>query len=100
MENSKNKFGELMDIKYFIDIDFNSLHEKYIEIKLERYYNYCMKNKKENNKNINSNIYSNKNKRKKIKQELITLEDYDNYYLINGKFIYPDSIPYNFYQSN
>ena len=55
-----------------------------------------MKNKKENNNNINS--YN--NKQKKIKQELITLEDYENYYLINGNFIYPDSIPYKFYRSN
>ena len=32
LEESENDLGELMEIKYFIDMDFNKLHEKYKEI--------------------------------------------------------------------
>ena len=44
----------------------------------------------------NYNKMENKKIRKK-KNELITLEDYENYYLINNQFIYPDSIPHHYY---
>ena len=39
--------------------------------------------------------YKNK-KHKKIK-ELVTLKDYEDFYLQDGVFVYPDSLPYHIY---
>ena len=32
LKNPNNILGNLMDIEYFIDINFNKLHNKYIEL--------------------------------------------------------------------
>ena len=47
MKNGKNKFGELMNVEYFININFKQLHEKYIELKRKKYENYCKGKKKD-----------------------------------------------------
>ena len=89
LKNAKNKLGELMEIKYFIDKDFTKLHEKYNELM----------NKKKSEEKVdekNSELDSKKEKQlivRKNKNELKTLDDFEKYYLINGIFIYPDSLP-------
>ena len=55
------------------------------------------------NKNIESDPFDievkNENKKRDIQEnELKTLEDFENYYLENNVFIYPDSIPYREYR--
>ena len=99
LKDCKNKLGELMRVEYFIDVDFQKLHNKFNEI---------MKSNKSNNRittELKNKIESDSDKTKKdyklkIKKDLVTLEDYENYYLFNGIFMYPDSIPYHEYQIN
>ena len=91
LKNSKNKLGQLMKLDYFIKENFDALHKKFEEIKGSFV-----------NKSISSkpfNVESRKEKKKiDIKEnELKTLEDFENYYLENNEFIYPDSIPYHEY---
>ena len=91
LKNSKNKLGQLMKVDYFIKEKFEALHKKFEEIKGSFV-----------NKSISSkpfNVESRKEKKKiDIKEnELKTLEDFENYYLENNEFIYPDSIPYHEY---
>ena len=99
LKNPNNKLGELMKVEYFIKEDFHKLNEKYKElIKLKK----TEIQKLSHNKiiesyplNINKNIRN--EKIKKNKNELKTLEDFEEYYLINKEFIYPDSIPSHIY---
>ena len=99
LKNPNKKLGELMKIEYFTDENFNNLHKKYKEL---------IKIKKDNAENVsqNDNIdfdrNDNKTKEKeeifdKNEKDLETLEDFEKYYLVDGEFVYPDSIPFHFY---
>ena len=103
LKDHENNLGELMEVKYFIDNNFNKLHEKYKEIMSSK---VIKKDKKVINKNIKDLIINNEeqvpinNKKinkvnKKISKEkkLETLEDFENEYLVKGIFVYPDSLP-------
>ena len=99
LKNPNNKLGELMKIEYFTEENFDKLHQKYEELN---------KLKNRDNKEINykkltesdpSDIDIKIKKKKNIKNvnELKTVNDFENYYLINNQFIYPDSLPYHHY---
>ena len=99
LKDKNNKLGQLMRVEYFIQENFDILHEKFkeiIKLKKPEIISYL------SNKNIQSdplNIEEKKeNKKIDMKEsELKTLEDFENYYLENKEFIYPDSIPYREY---
>ena len=100
LKNPKNQLGELMDSKYFIQEDFNELHEKFKEIKNSE------KNEKKKliyKSNIEYNPFDDIGDKKEDKNyetnemDFKTVEDYEKHYLINGEFIYPDSVPYHEY---
>ena len=79
-----------MKVIYFTSENFKRLKNKYNEI---------MKQKTKNisgNKTIKSGCLDGFEKKKiNIKEEeLKTLKDFEDYYLENNQFIYPDSIPY------
>ena len=99
LKNPNKKLGELMKIEYFTDENFNNLHKKYKEL---------IKIKKDNAENVsqNDNIDFDRNDIKtkekeeifdKNEKDLETLEDFEKYYLVDGEFVYPDSIPFHFY---
>ena len=99
LKNPDYKLGELMQLEYFIDEDFHKLHEKYKEL-------ISLKNPDikmiSHNKNIESDPLNNGNKNEikifqKNEDKLKTLEDFENFYLINKSFIYPDSLPFHEY---
>ena len=83
LKNPQNKLGDLMKEEYFIGENFDHLYNKYREL---------MKNNKNNCK------FSDRDKKEEKKKNidnLVTLEDYENAYLFNGNFIYPDSLPFH-----
>jgi hypothetical protein len=91
-----NKLGALMKVEYFVDKDFKKLYQKYKEIIKDNKSNEIKeKNEILKNKTDKKNII-----KKKKKEELVTLEDYENYYLVDGNFVYPDSLPWHEYPIN
>ena len=93
LKDHKNNLGSLMDVKYFVAEDFEELHSKYQEL---------MKRNSEQNqisqkKHFDSDekFIERKQKKKKNESELKTLEDFEDYYLFNGVFLYPDSFPFH-----
>ena len=112
LKDHENNLGELMEVKYFIDNNFNKLHEKYKEImnsKVDQ-KDIIVVNKNDNDLIINdAEQMSIKNK--KINKEfhevneiisnekkLETLEDFENEYLVKDLFVYPDSLPIHQYK--
>ena len=90
LKRCQNKLGKLMRVIYFTSENFERLKNKYNEI---------IKSKTKNisgNKIIESDCLDGSKKKKiNIKdEELKTLKDFEDYYLENNEFIYPDSIPY------
>ena len=103
LEESENDLGELMEIKYFIDEDFNNLYEKYKEIMNSKNPEQLDK-KIENKNNLDNNEkieITNKNDENNgiilSGKKLETLEDFENAYLVRGYFVYPDSLPIHEY---
>ena len=83
LKNPHNKLGDLMKEEYFIGENFDHLYNKYRELM-------------ENNKNnCEFSDRDKKEEKKKNIDNLVTLEDYENAYLFNGNFIYPDSLPFH-----
>ena len=99
LKKSDNKLGELMKIEYFIDKDFKKLHEKYEELKKQKESNDSEEENEKQNIELDS-INKKKIIQVKKKEELVTLEDYENYYLRDGCFVYPYSLPWNEYPIN
>ena len=99
LKKYKNKLGELMDIKYFIDKDFKQLHKKYEEIMKKNESKLSNKESKIK-KDESDKIKTKKVLKHKTIEELITKEDYEEYYLRDGRFIYPDSLPWHEYSIN
>ena len=98
LKNPNNKLGLLMKIDYFIKEDFNELHEKYIEI--DKINKQEIKNLPQTKVKNSDPLYIDNNeneKKSKNENELETLEDFEEYYLENKVFVYPDSIPYHQY---
>ena len=107
-----------MQLEFFIDEDFHKLHEKYKELINLKNPGIKMIS---NNKNIESDPLhigdkneievfqknedempeppkkKNTQKEEKKEEDLKTLEDFENFYLINKSFIYPDSLPFHEY---
>lgn len=99
LKNNSNKLGKLMKVEYFIDENFNKLYEKFEEVINLKKPGIKISLK---NKNIQSDPFDVEVKKEYRKtdikeSELKTLKDFENYYLEDGKFIYPDSIPYREY---
>jgi len=94
LKNPNNKLGLLMKVDYFIKEDFNELHEKYKEI--NKFKKPEFKNLSQNKIKNSDPLYIDRNERKtKNEDELETLEDFEEFYLKNNVFVYPDSIPYH-----
>jgi len=92
LKDYKNKLGNLMDVKYFVGENFEELHLKFKELMINNTENTPLSQKKL----IDSDeVFIEKKDKKKKESELITLEDYENFYLFNGVFIYPDSLPFH-----
>ena len=91
LKNSENNLGELMDIKYFIDKDFTKLHNKFCDIIKSN--NKGKLDKNSENKNKKNLFQLNNDKTISNENNLETLEDFENAYLVNGYFVYPDSFP-------
>ena len=93
LKDYRNKLGNLMDVKYFVGENFEELHLKCQEL-ME---NNTEKTQLPQEKLFDSDeiIIEKKKKKKKNESELITLEDFENFYLFNGVFIYPDSLPFH-----
>jgi len=88
-----------MKIDYFIKEDFNELHEKYKEIgksNKQLVKNLTLNKVKNTDPSCIDNNIENE-KKSKNEDELETLEDFEEYYLENKVFVYPDSIPYHQY---
>ena len=86
-----------MDIKYFIDENFELLHKKYDEISKNTSNFSGSINERQNNKLYSKEYKFDKNKNP---DELVTLKDYEDYYLHNGAFAYPGSLPWYTYPVN
>ena len=87
-----------MKVKYFTAENFDELHIRYRELMLKN--KPQISEKFENNiSNQNNDLVINeiKDEEKKKSIKLETLEDYEKMYLFNGIFIYPDSLPFHFY---
>ena len=109
LKDSKNNLGDLMDTKYFVDKDFKKLHEKYDEVINSNKKKKIDKNSENKNKSDLTKLKKDKtisiemknNNQENIKytteDSLETLEDFENAYLVNGYFVYPDSIPIHEY---
>ena len=96
LKNPDNNLGELMNVDYFIKDNFNDLLSKYNEL--------MNRNSASNDSSLNIPVDADKiklpktqNKEKKKESELVTLEDFEEYYLFKGNFIYPDSLPFHHY---
>ena len=101
LKNYRNNLGELMKVEYFIGEDFEALNKKCKDL-IET--NNLLNNEVSSIRKVyNDEITITKNKKikKKKASELETLEDFENYYLFDGNFIYPDSLPsHDYYDSN
>lgn len=97
LKNPANNLGELMKVEYFIKDNFEELNKRYNDLMANRVHSnsesFSKINFEETDK-IKHSLEDQKIK-KKEESELKTLEDFENYYLINGKFIYPDSLPFH-----
>ena len=96
LKNPDNNLGELMNVDYFIKDNFNDLLSKYNEL--------MNRNSASNDSSLNIPVDADKiklpktqKKEKKKESELVTLEDFEEYYLFKGNFIYPDSLPFHHY---
>ena len=95
LKDSAYQLGELMDIQYFIKDNFSLLHSKFKD--LTEIMNIKIKKMVQNNnqddliqKGKESNIL-----KRKWPEKFETVEDFQNAYLFNGKFVYPYSIPFH-----
>ncbi len=94
-----NKLGVLMKVDYFIKEDFNELYEKFTKIIPKK---IKTSQKLSHQKNVESDPLETdsiieEDKKSKKEDELVTLEDFEEYYLEDGIFVYPDSIPFHKY---
>ena len=95
LKDPKNKLGELMKLEFFIDKNFEKLHQKFNEIMNKNKSKIIIEpeqNIEEESDSKNNEIKFNESNKK---TELVTLEDYERSFLKNGLFIYPDSLPYH-----
>ena len=99
LKNRDNKLGKLMNIEYFIAENFDELHKKFNEIiNLKKAgIKSSLSNKNIQSDPVDVDIRKENRKTKLKESELKTLEDFENYYLENNEFIFPDSIPYHEY---
>ena len=97
LKDCENHFAELMDIKYFIDKNFELLHKKYNELS-KKTSNFSGNINESQNIKLDSKEY--KFDKHKNPDELVTLKDYEDYYLHNGAFAYPGSLPWYTYPVN
>ena len=97
LKDSAYQLGELMDIQYFIKDNFSLLHSKF------KYLTEIMNIKiKKMDQNHNQDDLIQKGKesnilKRKWPEKFETVEDFQNAYLFNGKFVYPYSIPFHSY---
>ena len=92
-----NNLGELMKIEYFVSENFDGLKEEFED--LEKFSKEKFKKlfSIQNETDLNEQKKVEIKKRKKI-NELKTVKDFEDAYLCNGKFVYPDSIPFHSYK--
>ena len=88
-----------MKVDYFIKEDFNELYEKFTKIIPKK---IKTSQKLSHQKNVESDPLETdsiieEDKKSKKEDELVTLEDFEEYYLEDGIFVYPDSIPFHKY---
>ena len=92
-----NNLGELMKIEYFVSENFDGLKkefedlEKFSKEKFKKLFSI------QNETDLNEQKKVEIKKRKKI-NEFKTVKDFEDAYLCNGKFVYPDSIPFHSYK--
>ena len=102
LKNFKNNLGELMKVEYFIGEDFEVLNKKCKDLIINN--NSLLNNEKSPIRKMDNDIITiskNKKIRKKKASDLETLEDFENYYLFDGNFVYPDSLPsHDYYDDN
>ena len=91
LKNCKNNLGELMKVEYFIGEDFEILKEKCKDLIGNNKFNEISSKKIIDNGEIT--MTKNKKIKKKKITDLETLEDFEDYYLFDGNFVYPDSLP-------
>ena len=99
IKNPDKKLGELMKVDYFTKNNFEELYKKYeelIEKKQTSNQSKSGNNINDNDKKSNSDSNNPKNNINKS-SELITCKDFENFYLVNGCFVYPDSLPFHDY---
>ncbi len=99
IKNPDKKIGELMKVDYFTKNNFEELYKKYeelIEKKQTSNQSKSGNNINDNDKKSNSDYNNPKNNINKS-SELITCKDFENFYLVNGCFVYPDSLPFHDY---
>lgn len=98
LKNPRNNLGELMKMEYFIDENFYKLHSKYKELLPTT---ILIEKKSEGKAN---NLYDHdfeelpeidNTKKYEDKKGEKNLEYYENKYLFDGTFNYPDSLPYD-----
>ena len=98
LKNPKNELGKLLNEEYFTDKNFDKLHLKSEELMKNKNLNYSQKSDMNiSNQNNNDLVIINKKiieEKYEIKKQM-NLEDYENLYLVNGNFIYPDSLPFH-----
>jgi hypothetical protein len=87
-----------MKVEYFIGEDFEALNKKYKDLIGN---NNLLNNETSSIRKIDNYKITKNKKIKKKPSDLKTLEDFENYYLFDGNFIYPDSLPsHDYYDSN
>ena len=95
LKNPINNLGELMEVEYFISENFDKLKNEFNEL------NNLAKEKYKKIYNSQNEADSNEQKKSQIKvkktNSLKTLKDFEDTYLCNGKFVYPDSLPFHSY---
>ena len=99
IKNPDKKLGEHMKVDYFTKNNFEELYKKYeelIEKKQTSNQSKSGNNINDNDKRSNSDYNNPKNNINKS-SELITCKDFENFYLVNGCFVYPDSLPFHDY---
>jgi len=100
LKNSGNNLGELLKVEYFIGEDFETLKKRCNDLIRN---NNTLNNELSSLRKIDNDeitIIKNKKIKKKKASDLETLEDFENYYLFDGNFIYPDSLPSHDYYDN
>ena len=99
LKKSDNKLGKLMKVEYFIEENFDILHKKFKEIiNLKKAgIKSSLPNKNIQSDPVDVEVREENGKTELKESELKTLKDFENYYLENNEFIFPDSIPYHEY---